>query len=773
MQVYVPASASMAGAGARYPGFLASNSRAHWDVRCGCAQKVSLEIGDVVQLKNQDGGVVLIAAFDMSGNNALSSLGLAHLAGSPGFPEGSDMSELQAWIQANGGDPAKTHLASLFGNDATPGAEITLAVTASCTLWIIVPFSGDMIVKGGGGTCIVERVRAGGALELPDPIGEIRDEFRVERASARAYEVQKGDYIQIIDIEGRQCSDFMAMRTSALSQGRERYIDTAVTRTMVGGAYPGPGLYDKFFDQDMSPLLEVVQDTVGRHDTFALACTARGYEDRGFPGHVNCSDNISNAYEPFGIGRRAAWPAINFFFNSWILPADNRIQIDEAWSRPGDFVAMKALTDLVCVSTACPDDIDPINGWNPTDIHVRIYRPDKPIRHAVAHRPFAESEPIMTRESAFHARTSRLTSGFAPARDLWLPRHYDATGVLGEYWACRNAVTVQDMSSLRKFDVMGPDAEKLLQLCLSRDVGKLAVHRGHYSLMLSDTGSVIDDGTLFRLAPDLFRWCCGSDASGRQLREVAEQHGLKVWVKAMWSSLPNLAVQGPNSRDLLRRIVFTHPSNPSIDTMKWFGCTIGRLHDRDGPAFMLTRSGFTGELGYEIFCDVGSAVQIWDAVMKAGEDLGIVAMGGEALELLRVEAGLMVAGAEFTPGIDAYEAGLGFAVSTKKEQFIGREALLRNGSAPRNALVGLAFEGTECPAHGDPVFHGQHQVGTVTSAIRSPMLGHAVALARIAVEHSEIGTELEVGRLDGQMKRLPAEICDQPFYDPKRERARA
>ncbi|MEP3275026.1 MAG: DUF1989 domain-containing protein [Stappiaceae bacterium] len=744
-------------------------------MRCGCAQKVSLCTGDIIQLKNQDGGsAVVLAAFDGSGRNALASLGLGHIAMIPEMPEGVDVREMLAWIRSNGGAPSEVSHGALFDRNTAPGEEITLAVSAECDLWVIVPFRSNMIASGGGGTCIIERVRSGkGIPELPDPIGEIRDEFRVGRATAHAYEVQKGDYVQVIDVEGRQCSDFMAMRSGALEKGMERYIDSAVTRTMVGGAYPGPGLYDKFFDQDMQPLLEVVQDTVGRHDTFALACTARGYEDRGFPGHVNCSDNISNVYDSYGVQRRSAWPAINFFFNSWILPTDNRIQIDEAWSRPGDFVALKALTDLVCVSTACPDDIDPINGWNPTDIHVRIYRPDKPLRYAVAHRPFAESEPIMTRESAFHARTSGLTSGFAPARDVWLPAHYDATGVIGEYWACRNDVTIQDMSSLRKFDVMGPDAEKLLQLCLTRDVSKLAVHRGHYALMLSDTGSVIDDGTLFRLAPDLFRWCCGSDGSGRQLRDIAEQNGLKVWVKAMWSSLPNLAVQGPNSRELLRRIVFTHPSNPSIDTMKWFGCTIARLHDRNGPAFMLTRSGFTGDLGYEIFCDVGSAVQIWDAVMKAGEDLGIVAMGGRALELLRVEAGLMVAGAEFTPGVDAFEAGLGFAVNMKKEGFIGREALDRNQEAPRNVLVGLAFESTECPSHGDPIYQGQHQVGAVTSAVRSPMLGHAIALARIAIEHSELNTKLEVGRLDGQIKRLPAEVCEQPFFDPKRERARA
>jgi len=108
------------------------------------------------------------------------------------------------------------------------------------------------------------------------------------------------------------------MNARSLNDGLERYIDSTATRSMIRGAYPIPGLFDKFYDQDLRPLLKLKQDTVGRHDTFALACTARGYEERGFFGHLNCSDNISHAYSPYGIAQRPAWPAINFFFNSWI-----------------------------------------------------------------------------------------------------------------------------------------------------------------------------------------------------------------------------------------------------------------------------------------------------------------------------------------------------------------------------------------------------------------------------------------------------------------------
>jgi len=233
-----------------------------------------------------------------------------------------------------------------------------------------------------------------------------------------------------------------------------------------------------------------------------------------------------------------------------------------------------------------------------------------------------------------------------------LPSSYESSRALEEYTACREAVTIQDMSSLRKFDVLGPDAETLLDKALTRNIGKLALNRGVYALMCDQAGSVIDDGTLFRLTPDAFRWCCGSDDSAEQLKKLAQESDMNVWVKSLFSSMPNLAIQGPKSRDLMQKLVFTQPHQPSVDTLKWFGSTIARLHDRDGAPFQLTRTGYTG-----------------DEVMKTGEEFGITPMGLEALDTIRIEAGLMAAGAEFGTDVDAYESGLGFAVDLAKTDF--------------------------------------------------------------------------------------------------------
>ena len=158
--------------------------------------------------------------------------------------------------------------------------------------------------------------------------------------------------------------------------------------------------------------------------------------------------------------------------------------------------------------------------------------------------------------------------------------------------------------------------------------------------------------------------------------------------------------------------------------------------------------------------------------MQAGEEFGITPMGSAALEIIRIEAGL-AARAEFAAGIDAHEAGLGFALSMAKEDFVGKAALERNARDPRRVLKGLKFDGNDVPAHGCHVYLGERPVGVITSATRSPMFECTIAMARLAVEHAEVGTKLEVGQLDGHMKRLSATVCDIPFFDPKRERARA
>ncbi|NQZ74227.1 MAG: DUF1989 domain-containing protein, partial [Dinoroseobacter sp.] len=710
-----------------------------------------------------------VSVFAPAGASAFEAIGIK--ATSAKSLSQFDSGELAVWVVANGGVmPDHIATADISLDDIVP-----FRAKTKCTVWILQPCEPHELTAGfalGGVEVSCKQASDGNASVLPPPLGEIRDEFTVKRGTAMAYEVDPGEYIQIIDIEGQQCSDFMALNQEGLDLGRELTIDSTATRSMVRGAYPKPGMFDKFYNGELRPMLRVIQDTCGRHDTFGMACTARGYEERGFPGHLNCSDNISSALASYGVKRRPAWPAINFFWNTWVDAHSQQLLTEESHSRPGDYVVMRALDRLVCASTACPDDLDPINGWNPTDIHVRIYRPDTPIRRAIAYREKEDAPMSISQESAFHPATSKLTAQFAPARDLWAPVAFPSVGTIGEYWACRERATLQDMSSLRKYDIAGPDAERLLQAAMTKDIARLAVWRGVYALMCDETGAVIDDGTLFRLAPELFRWCCGSEESARQLEALAQAMNLQVRIHGMGGALPNLALQGPRSRDILSKIVFTQPTVPALENLKWFGATVARVSDREGTPFMLTRTGYTGELGYELFCAASDATKLWDEVMQAGEEFGIAPMGAAALDIIRIEAGLAAANAEFAPGVDAFEAGLGFAVNLNKADFVGKAALERNAKEPRKVLRGLMFESDDVPFDNAHVYAGERPIGVITSATRSPMLERTIAMARLSVEHAELGSALEVGQLDGHIKRLPVTVCETPFFDPKRERAR-
>ncbi|MDB2407511.1 aminomethyltransferase family protein [Jannaschia sp.] len=751
----------------RFPGFPPRGAVETMILSSRAVRRIDLRHGDLLSLEPRGrASEVLALAFDDKGRDALPSLAMRR--GENADLSGFDCNPLLGWLRAQGGEAVHVLAARV------PLTELlAFRAAAACTLWLALPVAREALIAGDTPCEITVTIkRADSTLpSLPDPLGRIREEFTVPRGTARAYELRLGETVQIIDIEGQQCSDFMAFRSEDLARGREVLIDSTATRSMVRRALPMPGLFDKFFDADMRPMLQMVQDTCGRHDALGLACTARGYADRGFPGHLNCSDNISGATADYGVAGRAAWPAINFFWNTWLDAHSHQLMTEESHSRPGDYVALRALAPLLCVSTACPDDLDPINGWNPTDVHIRITDGTAPIQRAIAYRTREDAPMSISRESAFHSRTSALTRDFAPARDIWSPISYPVAGTIGEYWACREAVTLQDMSGLRKYDVIGPDAERLLQRAMTRDIARLAAHRGTYSLICDDTGGVIDDGTLFRLGPDLFRWCCGSEESVRALDALAD--GLDVRLRDMSDALVNLALQGPKSRDVLRGLIFTPPHVPDLEQVKWFGTTLARLGDREGAPFMLTRSGYTGELGYEIFCAPADAEAIWDALMEAGAPHGIVPMGSAALEILRIEAGLAAAGAEFAPGHDAFEAGLGFAVNLKKADFVGRAALARNAEAPRRVLRGLRFDTIDVPLHGAPVFAGERQIGQVTSATRSPMSERTLAMARLAVEYAQSGCALEVGMMDGRMKRLPCSVSDIPFHDPTRERARA
>ncbi len=199
-------------------------------------------------------------------------------------------------------------------------------------------------------------------------LGPPRLEARVGPADAKAFAMSAGEHLQIEDIQGCQCSDLLAYHAERPGVG----ISTTVTRSIVGGLFPRPG--EGVYDAGGELLMTLLEDTVGRHDTFGIACNRESYEVLGYSDHPNCTDNFNRELAPFGYSPRRFYPdVINWFFNTKV-GADGRIlEIEPSISKPGDYVLLRAERDLLVATSACPDDITPTNGFNPTDVMVRVY----------------------------------------------------------------------------------------------------------------------------------------------------------------------------------------------------------------------------------------------------------------------------------------------------------------------------------------------------------------------------------------------------------------
>lgn len=607
-------------------------------------------------------------------------------------------------------------------------------------------------------------------IDIPVPLGKVIAEYRIEASSAITYPVKAGQYIQIIDVEGSQCSDFLAFA----GEHYQEELDSTVTRTLLGMAMPQAGLHSKYFSQTMQPLVEVVQDTCGRHDSFMLACTNKYYEEAGYFDHPSCSDNFNQALAPYAIAPRLGWPAINFFFSTEV-DESGAITSTEAWSRPGDYVLIKAYQDLLCGSSACPDDIDPINGWHPTPIHVRIYAAEENFLSAIGRRSAPEIPLRLTQDSAFTPRVRSLTQNLAEYNSFWVPMSYVHQGDQAEYWALRERVALMDLSALRKFEVIGPDALALLQWTFSRNVAKLAIGQSAYGCLLNPHGGMIDDGIVFRLGELAYRYVGNCDTDELWLRKVAKEKSFVVTIENSSDRIHNLALQGPQSRELLRSLIKIDNewAVSDLNELKFFRFVTGNI---ENIPILLSRTGYTGELGYELFVRPNQGARLWDVLMREGEPYGLLPLGMQALDRARIEAGLLASGREFNDLISPYQAGIGWSVGLKtKPDFVGRAALEKLKERPPFVGVGLLLESNEVACGGQCVHPvgDRWRVGQVTSGTFSPVLNRSIALAQVAPEYAETGTALEVAMLDGIKRRIRAEVGPLSLYDPTKSRVRA
>ena len=358
-----------------------------------------------------------------------------------------------------------------------------------------------------------------------------------------------------------------------------------------------------------------------------------------------------------------------------------------------------------------------------------------------------------------------------------------------EYNAIRNAAALIDISPLFKYLVTGRDATKFLNRVITRDINKVAVGQVIYCCWCDEQGKVIDDGTVSRLGENAYRWTA-ADPSLRWFRQNAL--GLDVSIEDISEKVAALALQGPTSGKLLQKI-----AEADIATLRYFRFTQGKIA---GVPVDISRTGYTGDLGYEIWIPWNDAVRVWDAIMLGGREFDVHAAGMLALDVARIEAGLILIEVDYFSSKKAliepqkyspFEIGLGRLVNFEKEHFVGRSALLaeKDAGGPQRRLVGLEIDWSEVEARYQdaglapqapsiasrvavPVYSGGSQAGKATSTTWSPILKKMIALASVASDCAKPGTRLQMEiTVEAVRQKVPATVVTLPFFNPRRKTA--
>ncbi len=391
--------------------------------------------------------------------------------------------------------------------------------------------------------------------------------------------------------------------------------------------------------------------------------------------------------------------------------------------------------------------------------------------------------------SAFHARTRELCESlnYRDWAGYYAVSAYE-THHEHEYNALRNACGLIDISPLFKYRVSGQDAVRLVNRVITRDANKMAIGQVYYTPWCDDDGKVIDDGTVTRVADHVFRWTA-ADPSLRWLTQNAA--GLDVHIKDVSEEVAALALQGPTSAALLRRV-----STVDFAALRYFRATSGMI--ADVPVYV-SRTGYTGDLGYEIWMPWEASLTVWDAIVAAGPAFDLHPVGMLALDIARIEAGLLLIDVDFHSSRKALiesqkytpqELGMARLVDMKKGPFIGRKALADQvlRGQPRQ-IVGLEIDWTDVEKLYDavglpptapagtsrvavPVYKGSTQVGRATSTTWSPVMKKLIALATIDAPHFAAGTRLEMEiTVDAVRHQAAATVVPTPFFSPARKTA--
>lgn len=339
-----------------------------------------------------------------------------------------------------------------------------------------------------------------------------------------------------------------------------------------------------------------------------------------------------------------------------------------------------------------------------------------------------------------------------PFAGYLLPVQYQ-TGVIKEHMAVRERCGLFDVSHMGEIVFSGPTALETLNHLLTNDFANMPIGRVRYTVMCNEQGGCIDDLVIYKF--DQERYLAVVNAANREKDYAHMCKNLLPGTVAedISENVSQLALQGPKSREILGKLL-----PPESIPQKYY--TALRDVSIGGMRCMISRTGYTGELGYEIYAAAEDGPKLWKIFREAGEEFGLIPCGLGARDTLRLEAGMPLYGHEMDEETSPLEAGLDFCVKLDKEKFIGKQALVDAG-APKRVRVGLAVTGRGVLREHQPVYLGEQQIGATTSGTHCPYLGKAVAMALVEVDHATVGTALEV---DVRGRRVAAEIVPLPFY---------
>lgn len=335
------------------------------------------------------------------------------------------------------------------------------------------------------------------------------------------------------------------------------------------------------------------------------------------------------------------------------------------------------------------------------------------------------------------------------------------TSPLDEYWGMRKVAGLWDVTGEEILEVKGPDAEALLDDLMPRDVRKMRDGHCYYSVLCHDHGGIVEDGVLARFDRSLFWWIGGPGNSEEWL--YANAQGRDVEVTSYNDRIHVASLQGPKSREILQKVCDTDLSGiPFYGLFKGLVC---------GVPVTGTRTGYTAELGFDIYVDVERGAEFFADLWEAAKAEGAVLCGSKALGIRRIEAAILNFGQDFDWQHTPVEIGLGWMINETKAPYRAQEALMAaKANPPKRRLAGFRIGGEELPLIGDPVVVNGKEAGVVTSATGSPSLGHPIAIGFIDATASKLGTSVEIDCGD---HRLAAQVVSMPFIDPERKLSKA